>query len=454
MKIVIVGCGKIGKTIIASLVNEQHDVSALDNNPAVVEEIRNTYDIIAICGSGTEYDKLKEIGAGKAELFIAVTGSDEFNMLSCFAAKRMGAKHTVARIRDLENNDDSLSFMKQQLELSLVINPELMAAEAIYNVLKLPSATKVEKFPRSKLEMIEIQLPLDSHLNGISLVELRKRHKEKYLICTVERDDKIYIPNGAFTLKSGDKIGIIATRKDVIKILNIIGIENIQVKNVILLGAGTISTYLAQMLLAGRHSVKLIDCDEQVCQDVCEILPDSATVIHGNGMSQELLIEEGILSTDAFVALTGRDEDNILISFYAKSQKVPKTITKVNNKELSSLAEDLGLNCIVSPRKTVADLIVKYARALKNSLDSHIESLYSIMNNMAEAVEFKVLEDFEYTNVPIKQMQITNNVLIAGITRGKTSFIPTGDDVILPDDYVIIIAEGKRILNLSDIIAR
>lgn len=454
MKIVIVGCGKIGKTIISSLVNERHDVFALDVDPEVVEEVRNTYDIIVISGNGTEYDKLKEIGAEKAELFIAVTGSDEFNMLSCFAAKRMGAKHTVARIRDLENNDDSLAFMKQQLELSLVINPERMAAEAMYNVLRLPSATKVEKFPRSKLEMIEVQLKTDSHLDGVTLIELRKRHKEKYLICTVVRDDKIYIPNGAFTLKSGDKVGIIATRKDVIKILNIIGIENIQVKNVMLLGAGTVSTYLAQMLIAGRHSVKLIDYDEKVCQDVCEILPDSATVIYGNGMSQELLVEEGILSTDAFVALTGRDEDNILISFYAKSQKVPKVITKVNKKELSLLAEDLGLDCIISPRKIVADLIVKYARALENSLGSQIETLYSIMNDMAEAIEFKVLDDFEYTNIPLKQMQIINNVLIAGITRGKVSFIPSGDDVILPGDYVIIIAEGKRILSLSDIIAR
>lgn len=454
MKIVIVGCGKIGKTIISSLVNEHHDVIALDIDPKVVEEVRTAYDIIAICGNGTEYDKLKELSVDKAELFIAVTGSDEFNMLSCFAAKRMGAKHTVARIRDLENNDDSLAFMKQQLELTFAINPERMAAEAMYNVLRLPSATKVEKFPRSKLEMIEIQLKTNSSLDGISLINLRKKYKEKFLICAVEREDKIHIPNGTFILKGGDKLGIIATKKDVVKILNIMEIENIQVKDVILLGAGTISTYLAQMLIAGRHSVKLIDIDQTVCEEVCEKLPDSATVINGNGMSQELLLEEGILSTDAFVALTGRDEDNILISFYAKAQKVPKIITKVNNKELASLAEDLGLDCMISPRKIVADVIVKYARALENSMGSQIETLYSIMNDTAEAMEFKVLDDFDYSNVPLKQLKFINGVLVAGITRGKTSFIPSGDDVILPDDYVIIIAEGKRVLSLSDIFVR
>ena len=255
-------------------------------------------------------------------------------------------------------------------------------------------------------------------------------------------------------LKSGDKLGIIVNKKDALKVLKQIGIASSPVKDIMILGAGTTSTYLAQMLLSARHSVKLIDNDLKKCEDVCEILPDSATVIHGNGMSQELLIEEGINDTDAFVALTGKDEINILISFYAMSQNVPKVIAKVNHKELSSLAENLKLDTIITPRKIVADLIVKYARGIENSIGSQIETLYSIMDDMAEIAEFKVLSNFESADIPIKEMKILPNVLIAGISRGKDSFIPTGDDVILPGDNVIIVAEGKQILSLSDIVVR
>ena len=438
MKIVIVGCGKIGKTIIDSLVKERHDVFAIDTNPFVVEYVRNTYDIIALTGNGTEYETLKEIGADKAELFISVTNSDELNMLACFAAKRMGAKHTVARIRELENNRESLNFMQQQLDLSLAINPERMAAEAMYNVLRLPSATKVEKFPNSKLEMIEVQLKKDSPLNGLSLIDLRKKAKQNFLVCTVEREGQVHIPNGTFKLKSEDKVGIITADSDVQKLLKLIGISNIQVKNVMILGAGTVSTYLAQMLIGGNHSVKLIDNDEQICDAVCETLPSAATIICGNGMSQDLLVEEGILSTDAFVALTGKDEVNILMSFYAKSQRVPKIITKVNKSELSSLAEELGLDSLISPKNIAANVIVKYARALQNSIGSQIETLYSLTDGKAEAIEFKVLSDFEFTHIPLKDMKTHKNVLFAGITRGKEAFIPTGDDMILPGDKVTV----------------
>ncbi len=454
MKIIVVGCGKIGTTIISSLVKERHDVIAIDTNYSVVEEVSNAYDIIAICGNGTEYTKLKEAGVEKTELFIAVTGSDELNMLACFAAKRMGAKYTVARIRDLENNDESLAFIKEQLDLSMAINPERMAAEAMYNILKLSSASKIETFSRSKLEMIEVVLEEKSILDGLSLIELRKKFKEKFLICTVEREEKIYIPNGEFVLRSGDRVGIMVLKKTAHKVLNTLGIISVPVKNVMILGAGTISNYLAKVLIASKHSVKLIDYNKEVCEEVCEHLSDNATVICGNGMSQELLIEEGITTVDAFVSLTGRDEDNILISFYAMSQKVPKVIAKVNNEELLNIAENLGLNSLISPRKIVANLIVKYARALENSIGSQIETLYSLMNGMAEALEFKVLSDFEFTGIPLKEMKIHKNVLIAGITRGNEGMIPTGDDVIMSGDSVIIVAEGKRILALTDIIER
>lgn len=454
MKIVVIGCGKIGKTIISSLVNERHDVVAVDIDPQVVEDIRTTFDVIAVNGNGTEFDTLKEVGADKAELFIAVTDSDELNMLSCFAAKRMGALHTVARIRDLENNDESFAFMKNQLDLSLAINPERMAAEAIFNVLRFPSATKVEVFPHSKLELVELKLKDDSVLDGRSLIDVRKQSKLGFLICAVERDGEIFIPNGTFTLKGGDKIGIIAKKRETGRVLRAIKINDMPANNVIVLGAGTISTYLAQLLVSAKHSVKLIDKEKTVCQEVCEFLPDTVTVINGDGRSHDLLTEEGIASADAFITLTGADETNILMAFYAKSNSVPKVVAKANRNELISIAENIGLDCIISPKRIVADLMVKYARAIENCLDCQIETLYSIMDGKAEAMEFKVLDDFKCANVSIKDMRIANGVLIAGISRNKETFIPTGDDVILPGDTVIIIAEGKRVLSLSDVVAR
>ena len=454
MEIVIVGLGKIGRTILASLVKEKHNVFAIDTDPDVVEKVRSKYDVMALCASGTEYDILKEAGVPKAELFIAVTGSDELNMLSCFAAKRMGAKYTVARIRDLENNDNSLDFMKSQLEISMAINPEKLSAEAMYNILQLPSATKVETFSSNRLEMIEVLIKPDSPWAGLNLIELRKKYKEKFLIGTVCRGDKVYIPNGLFDIQGGDRVGIITSRNDTESLLSKMGIFGKAVKDVIILGAGITSNYLAKMLVSDRRRVKLIDIDKAVCEEVCETLPDTVSVINGDGMSQDLLIEEGISTTDAFVALTGSDEENILVSFYAKAQNVQKVIAKVNREELSSLAENLGLDCLISPRKIVADVIVQYARALENSIDSQIETLYSVMNGMAEAIEFKVLPDFKYAGIPLKEMKLVDGVLIAGITRGKQAIIPSGDDVILSGDDVVVIAEGQRILSLTDIVKR
>ncbi|MBO7187623.1 MAG: Trk system potassium transporter TrkA [Clostridia bacterium] len=454
MKIVIVGCGKVGKTIIESLAEENHELIAIDNDAKIVSEIRNLYDVIAITGSGTEYQTLKQAGIDSCELFIAVTGSDEFNMLSCFVAKKMGAKYTVARIRDLENNDDSLSFINEQLELSMAVNPERMTAEAIYNILKLPSAIKVDSFSSGNFKMIELLLDKDSPLSGVQLMDLRKNNKLNFIVCAVERDGVSYVPNGAFTLKGGDKLAVITSKRSAHKLISVFEIQNIQVKDVLILGASTISSYLAKLLLADKHRVKIIEKNETVCQELCESLPDSLTVIIGDGMSQDLLVEEGILTTDAFIALTGRDQDNILMSFYAMSKEVPKVISKVNSDELSLIAENLSLSCTVSPQKIVADEIVKYARALESSIGSQIETLYTIFGEEIEALEFKVLPNFEYTNIPLKNMRFIDNVLIAGITRNNKTLIPNGDDVILPNDSVIVIAEGKRVLSLSDIIKR
>lgn len=454
MKIIIVGGGKVGKTIIESMLKEKHEVILVDNDPAVVGNVTNLYDVMGICANGTEYEKLLEAGADKADLFIAVTGSDELNMLSCFAAKKIGARHTVARVRNSEYNTASWGFMKQQLEISMAVNPEKLAAEAIYDILKLPSATKVESFTARSFEMIEIIVKKGSAIDGMTLVDLRKKFSEKFLVCVVQRENDVFIPNGTFKVLSGDKIGVMVTNDDAHSILKKFGYPAKEAKNIMLIGASKTALYLADMLIKGRSSVKIIEKDPEVCDIVCERLSSKASVVCGDGMSREILLEEGVDGLDALVALTDRDEENILISFYALSKQVQKVIAKVNRNELSSISENLGLETTFSPKNIVADILVRYARAIGNSIGSKVETLYSLFGGNAEALEFNVEQDFEFAGVPIKKLETKPRILIAGITRGDEALIPGGDDCILSGDKVIVVAKGERLCNLSDILKR
>mgnify|MGYP000967799017 FL=1 len=454
MKIIIVGGGKVGKTIIESMLKEKHEVILVDNDPAVVGNVTNLYDVMGICANGTEYEKLLEAGADKADLFIAVTGSDELNMLSCFAAKKIGARHTVARVRNSEYNTASWGFMKQQLEISMAVNPEKLAAEAIYDILKLPSATKVESFTARSFEMIEIIVKKGSAIDGMTLVDLRKKFSEKFLVCVVQRENDVFIPNGTFKVLSGDKIGVMVTNDDAHSILKKFGYPAKEAKNIMLIGASKTALYLADMLIKGRSSVKIIEKDPEVCDIVCERLSSKASVVCGDGMSREILLEEGVDGLDALVALTDRDEENILISFYALSKQVQKVIAKVNRNELSSISENLGLETTFSPKNIVADILVRYARAIGNSIGSKVETLYSLFGGNAEALEFNVEQDFEFAGVPIKKLETKPGILVAGITRGDEALIPGGDDCILSGDKVIVVAKGERLCNLSDILKR
>lgn len=451
MNIFIVGCGKIGGTILANLVNEGHNVVAIDDSPDVITEITNLYDVMGVCGNGADCDILEEAGVSKAELFIAATGLDEFNMLSCFMAKKMGAKYTIARIRNPEYNDKSLGFMCQQLGLAMAINPELSTAHGLYNILKLPSAEKIETFSGKNFEMIEMRLRPDSVLDGIRVADMRSKYTAKFLICAVQRGEEAYIPDGNFVLKSGDKIGLTASPAEITKFFKEIGVQQKQARDIMILGGGRIAYYLAKKLCAAGVKVTIVERDRKVCEELCEALP-KAVIVNGDGAQQEILLEEGLLSVDAFVSLTGMDEQNILISSYAQSQNVPKVITKINREELIPLAEHWGLESIVSPKKYISDLLVKYARALENSADSSMETLYKLMDDKVEALEFKVKPDFPKLDVPFRELKIKKNILIAGITRDRMSIIPAGNDVLQAGDRVIVLAANQRINNLSDIL--
>lgn len=452
MKIVIFGCGKIGTTIISSLTGEGHDIVAMDKEQHVIEEVTNLYDVMGLCGNGVDSDTMKEAGVDEAELFIAVTGSDELNMLACFLARKMGAKHTIARIRTPEYNDESLMFLKQHLDLSQSINPDLLAAQEIFNVMRFPSAVKVETFSGRNLEIVELNLKEDSPFAGMKLIDLRKKHAENFLVCVVIRDDNVFIPDGNFELKVGDRIGVTAPHSEIQKLLKNVGMPQKMPKDAMILGASKVGYYLSKMLVTAGVHVKVVDINRNVCESFSNRVP-SATMIVGDGMQPEVLLEEGIQDTDAFISLTGSDEVNILSSFVASSHNVPTVIAKVNRPELAQTSEKLGLECIVSPLKSVSNVISRYARALNNSIGSNVETLYKLADGRAEVLEFNVSLDFKYADIPLREMKLKPNILIAGIIRGRKPLIPSGNDYILPGDKVIVLAAGHVLCELSDIVS-
>lgn len=451
MKIIVNGCGKIGTTILANLVAEGHDVTAIDTNPEVIQKLTNIYDVIGVCGNGADSDILSEANAKNNDLIISTADSDEINMLSCFLAKRMGTKNTVARVRNPEYNDKSLAFLRQNLEISLIINPELMASHELFNALKLPSAYKIEPFSVRNFEIVEFKIKEDSVLDGLKIYELRNKFKSKFLIGAVQRGEEAYIPHGDFTLMAGDKIGVTGSVNEILHFFNELGIKRTAIKKVMILGASKTAVYLAKKLCQIGNSVTIIDKNRQKCEEISAELP-KALVVNGDGSSQELLIEEGIESVDAVVSLTGLDELNVLISSYASSKNVPKVITKINRQELIPLAEHWGLDTVVSPRKTISNIVVGYARALENSKDSSVETLYKLMEDMVEALEFTVKDGLDFLNVAFKELKLKENILIAGIIRDRKTIIPSGEDVLLSGDKVVILAANQRINNLSDII--
>lgn len=452
MKIIVAGCGKIGNHIISTLVDEGHDVTAIDVDPAVIDSITNIYDIMGVCGGATELDILTEASVDRAELFISAAGSDELNMLACFMAKKLGAKHTIARIRNPYYNDKNINFMRENLGIAMAINPELLAAHEMFNVLKIPAAVKIESFSRRHFEMIELILKENSPLDRMRVAEIRNKYTANFIICAVQRGGKTYIPDGNFELHVGDKVAIAADHMQIQKMLKEMGILRKSAKNVMILGGSRTAYYLAKMLTGVGNSVKIIEKTEHKCSELCDSLP-KAVIVHGDGASRELLLEEGLDSMDAFVALTGMDEENILMSIFAGTHDISKIICKINSDDLASIAEKLGLDCLISPKRAIADVIVRYARALENSIGSNIETLYSFMDGSVEAIEFSVKKDSQLVGIPIHSLHFRKGVLIAGIIRNRGPIIPTGNDTFIPGDRVVIIAkDGIHPSDLADIL--
>ena len=452
MRIVVVGDGKVGRTLSQHLTVEGHEIVIIDNDKQVIDEAVNTQDIVGVYGNGASYRVQMEAGVDKADLLIATTNSDELNMLCCLIARKLGAKHTIARVRDPEYSDQLL-FMREELGLSMQINPEYNTAIELFRTLRIPSALKVETFSRGRVELIEIRLKDHSVLDQVLLRDIQHRLGVKVLVCAVQRGDDLVIPDGNFRLHSADKINVVAAPGEIANFLQALGISGKPARHVMLIGGSHIAYYLGRMLLSIGAQVKIIDNDKERCLELCELLP-KAMIIHGDGTDQELLQEEGISTTDAVVTLTGMDEQNILVSMYATSLQVGKVITKVNRPALAALVEHNGLDIVVSPKDISTNQILSYVRGMQNSTGSNVETMYKLVGGQIEALEFRVHSSFPHRGIPLRELQIKPNTLVACIARGMDIIIPFGNDYFQTNDRVIVVTMGEFFDDLSDILVK
>lgn len=451
MKIIVLGAGKVGKTLIKHMSNEDHDIIVVDQNATKVEEVVNQFDVIGVVGNGGSYDILMEAGAEDANLIICVTASDELNILAGLMAKKMGTRHTIARVRNPDYSSQR-DFMRNQLGFSMIINPELEAASEIRRVLSFPSAVKVDTFSRGKVELAEFFVEDHSRLNGVELSQLHKITKTNILVCAVSHNEDVIIPDGNYAIKPGDHLYITGTHRDLSRFCLDIGVITTRIKNVIIVGGGKIAYYLSKQLSTQGIKVKIIEKDKNRCQVLAEKLP-YVTIIHGDGSDDELLNEEGIENTDAVLALTGLDEENIVLSLSAKSLYHKKTIAKVTRMNYAGLSDVLKVDSIVAPKKIVASQIIRYVRAKMNKdNDSAVKTLYKIVDGEVEAIEFKVTEQFKYLHKTLNEMKIKEHVLVAAIIRDNEVIVPKGNTTMELNDYVIIVSRGEIMKSLNDML--
>lgn len=452
MKVVVIGNGKIGSSLSSALVSEGHDVTIVDNNEAKLNRSKNTLDVMCIEGNGATSETQLEASVDKSQIVISVTPYDELNILSCLIAKRLGAEKTISRVR-MPEYFKQMHLIKEELGLSMVINPELITASEIFRVLTLPAAVKVEVFGKGRLELIEFKVTDKTGIAPVNLQNLYKKVKTKFLVCAVQRDKEVFIPTGDFIIRNNDRLSIAATHKSIEKFFRSSGLMKDKVKSVMIAGGGMIGYYLASQLLAVGMRVKIIEKDEDRSLEIARLLPQ-AIVIHGDGTDQALLMEEGIMSADAFVALTGIDEENIILSLFAKENTNAKVVTKINRDNYINIASQIGIDCIVSPKSLVVSNVISYVRSLDNAADSEIESLYHLVGGEVEAIEFKVKENVEnVVGIPLKDMKLKGNILISAIIRKREIIIPDGNTEIELGDSVVIVAKEHRFSKLKDILA-
>ena len=450
MDIIIVGGGKVGSALAEVLCNE-HSVTVVDRNESKIGSIVNDYDVKGIAGNCLSTDVLEEADVAKCNVFIAVTSSDEVNILSCLIAKKMKARHCIARVRNPEF-DKQLVFMREELGISMMVNPDYNSANEIAKVLRYPEAINIESFAKGRVDLAEIRITPGSILENLALTQLSRRLRLDVLICAVQRGDELIIPNGSFVLHAGDKIHMTASHSNMVKFFKSISAayREKRVKSAVLIGGGRVAYHLAHQLREMGVKVKIIEIDENRCLELSERL-DKVSVICGDGTNSDVVREERIYDADAIVTLTGIDEENILMSLLAKNNGVEKVVTKVNRMNLMQLSGTLNLDSIISPKTITVNQILQYVRAKQNSGGNSVTTLYRLVEDRLEAIEFIVRERAEYVGVPLKKLKIRSGILIASIVRGSDLIIPKGDDYLMVNDSVVVVTTNRGFGDLKEI---
>lgn len=450
MNVIIVGCGRVGQTLAEKLNSDGNNVTMIDMKAEKVHALADRYDVMGVVGNGATHTVQQEAGIDSADLFIAVTNSDELNLLCCMIAKKEGNCQTIARLKNPEYSTEA-PYLKDELGLAMVINPEYAAAEEIARVLRFPSAIKIEPFAKGKVELIKFKLSKDSAIIGMSVKEVVMKYHCDLLVCTIERGDEAYIANGDFVFEEKDVVSIVAAPKNANDFFVKINHKGHSIKNALVVGGGVITHYLCEILERSNISLKVIEKDYKTCEDLCAQWP-KVTVIHGKGADRELLMEEGVQQAGAFVALSSLDEENLILSLFAKEVGCQKLITKINRIDYDSVISRLELDTMICPKNITSDIILRYVRAMNNATGSNVETLYNIIQDKVEASEFIVKENSPIAGIPLSELKFKKNVLIASITRDNTVIIPRGSDVIRAGDAVVIVSKQLGLQDVTDVL--
>lgn len=451
MKIIIVGIGKVGYTIAENLSAEGHGVTVIDNDDKALSRANEALDILCIKGNGASADILKSAGVERADVVVAATDRDELNMLCCLTAKKLGAKYTAARIRDFEYANE-VSRLKKVMDIDMVINPEHATALQISRLIRFPNATDIDTFYRGRIELVGFRVAEGDFITGVPLLSVKKRLKNvPILFCAVNSGGITSIPKGSTVFSPSDTVYVIGESVGVDLFFRELGRVSQKIRHVFILGGSRIAFYLARYLVQMNIGVTIVESNPERCHELCEALP-KALIVNGDGTDQELLSSENLQNAGAFVALTGRDEDNIITSLYAKRLGVPKIITKINRGNYYDIVDQLGIDSLVSPKLITAYSILHSVRAMQNTHGSRMDALYQIASGGAEAMVFTVTEGTRHLGIPLRDLRLKSSVLIGLIHRDGKFIIPEGGDHFeLGDGIIIIIKSGLPLLEVNDI---
>ncbi|MBO4788778.1 MAG: Trk system potassium transporter TrkA [Lachnospiraceae bacterium] len=450
LKIIIVGAGNVGSTLVEQLAHEGHDITIIDIVARKIQAITDNYDVMGLVGNGASYSVLMEAGIEQADLMIAVTEADELNLLCCTVAKRVGRCAAIARVR-MPDYSKEVQYLQEQLGLALVINPEMETAKEAARILAMPTALDVMSFAHGQAELIKIAIPEGNRIAGMTLAEIGKKLSVSALVCAIERAGEVYIPSGSFRLESGDTLTFVASRRNIRAFMDTFGFKSRRVRDTLIVGGSKAAYYLAQELIHSGVEVKIIEQSRERCDELSVLLP-KAIIINGDGTEEGLLKEEGIERADAFVPLTGIDEVNIILTLYARKISQAKVITKINRMNFKSVVNSLELGSVIYPRYVTAEAIIAYVRARYESRSNTIETLYHLFDQRVEAIEFRVEEASEVTDIPLRDLKRKDELLIACINRDGHIIIPSGDDCIRVGDTVMIVTKHLGYRSLTEIL--